>query len=161
RDHPKLVVSNMRRSRRVGRVLVDWSQNEVHKTTICAYSLRARARPTVSTPVSWGEVEAMVAAADPALLEFEVEQVIERADRLVVADLEQARPAGTQTLERSVLLARDVMDALVLDLAQRQASRANDLWLEQADGQLILRAADLSPWAVLRRLGRGAFGRGA
>jgi Mg/Co/Ni transporter MgtE len=53
------------------------------------------------------------------------------------------------------------MDALVLDLADRSATRANDLWLREERGSLSLRAADVSPWAVLRRLGRGVLGRGA
>ena len=77
-----------------------------------------------------------------------------------VTDLTAARAAPPEALTRSVLLVRDVMDALVLDLAQCQAMRANDLWLRHEDGQLCLKAADVSPWAVLRRIGRGLFGRG-
>ncbi|MGI8965367.1 MAG: non-homologous end-joining DNA ligase, partial [Limisphaerales bacterium] len=57
RDHPELVVSKMAKILRQGKVLVDWSQNDDHKTTICVYSLRAKEKPTVSTPVSWNEVE--------------------------------------------------------------------------------------------------------
>lgn len=56
--HPKLVLSNMKKELRKGKVFVDWSQNDDHKTTVCVYSLRARERPTVSAPVSWDEVEA-------------------------------------------------------------------------------------------------------
>jgi hypothetical protein len=52
------------------------------------------------------------------------------------------------------------MDALILDIAQRQSMRANDLWLEELGGHLVLSAADISPWAVLRRLGHGMLGRG-
>ena len=48
-------------------MLVDWSQNDEHKTTICVYSLRARERPTVSTPVTWDEVEAAATAGDAEL----------------------------------------------------------------------------------------------
>src|SRR5262249_35141078 len=55
--HPDKVVSDMKKSLRSGKVLVDWSQNDVHKTTISVYSLRAREHPTVSTPVTWQEVE--------------------------------------------------------------------------------------------------------
>jgi len=55
---PELVVSNMKKSLRGGKVLLDWSQNDPHKTTVCVYSLRARERPTVSTPVEWDEVAA-------------------------------------------------------------------------------------------------------
>src|SRR5205807_753960 len=58
RRHPELVVSSMAKDLRRGKVLIDWSQNDPHKTTVCVYSLRARPRPTVSTPVSWDEVEA-------------------------------------------------------------------------------------------------------
>jgi bifunctional non-homologous end joining protein LigD len=58
RKHPKLVVSKMAKELRTGKVFVDWSQNDDHKTTVSVYSLRARERPTVSTPVSWAEVEA-------------------------------------------------------------------------------------------------------
>jgi bifunctional non-homologous end joining protein LigD len=57
-EHPELVVSNMKKDLRGGKVLVDWSQNNAAKTTICVYSLRARPRPTVSTPITWDEVEA-------------------------------------------------------------------------------------------------------
>src|SRR5919109_4745833 len=58
RAHPKLVVSNMAKELRRGKVLIDWSQNDEHKTTVSVYSLRARPRPTVSAPLSWHEVEA-------------------------------------------------------------------------------------------------------
>ena len=82
--------------------------------------------------------------------------------RIVVADLTSGRPAPAAALTRSVLLKRDLMDALVVDVAHRQTTRANDLWLRQEDdGQLRLVGADVSPWAVIRRVGRGLFGRGA
>jgi bifunctional non-homologous end joining protein LigD len=55
---PKRVLVDMTRSKRPGKVFVDWSQNDRHKTTVCAYSLRLRDRPTVSTPLAWSEVEA-------------------------------------------------------------------------------------------------------
>ena len=57
REHPKLVISKMSKALRKGKVFVDWSQNDEHKTTICVYSLRAKEQPTVSTPVTWEEVE--------------------------------------------------------------------------------------------------------
>jgi bifunctional non-homologous end joining protein LigD len=57
RDDPEGVVSRMAKELRGGKVLVDWSQNDRHKTTVAVYSLRAKERPTVSTPVDWGEVE--------------------------------------------------------------------------------------------------------
>jgi bifunctional non-homologous end joining protein LigD len=56
--HPEQVVATMTKAERRGRVLIDWSQNNMAKTTIAAYSLRARQRPTVSTPITWREVEA-------------------------------------------------------------------------------------------------------
>jgi bifunctional non-homologous end joining protein LigD len=78
KTHPDRVVSRMTKSLRQGRVLVDWSQNDVHKTTVCAYSLRARERPTVSTPVEWDEVEAALKAGDPQALAFEAPAVLRR-----------------------------------------------------------------------------------
>jgi magnesium transporter len=83
-----------------------------------------------------------------------------RLERLRVMDVTAARAAPPESLTRTVLLVRDVMDALVLDVAHRHAMRANDLWLRLEDGRLWLRAADVSPWAVVRRLGRGLLGRG-
>jgi len=81
-DHRDLVVSDMKKSLRVGKVLVDWSQNDEHKTTIAVYSLRARARPTVSTPVKWEEVEQVLKKKDPSLVVFEANQVLDRAEKL-------------------------------------------------------------------------------
>jgi bifunctional non-homologous end joining protein LigD len=57
KTHPRQVVSRMRKDLRAGKVLIDWSQNDARKTTVCVYSLRARERPTISTPLTWGEVE--------------------------------------------------------------------------------------------------------
>jgi bifunctional non-homologous end joining protein LigD len=78
---PELVVSRMSKQLRPGRVLVDWSQNDTHKTTVNVYSVRARERATVSAPVSWAEVESCRAAADPGLLAFGTDQVLARVDR--------------------------------------------------------------------------------
>jgi bifunctional non-homologous end joining protein LigD len=77
---PELVVSSMRKDLRRGKVLVDWSQNDQHKTTVCVYSLRARERPTASTPVAWKEVEAALAAGERDCLVFESEDVLARID---------------------------------------------------------------------------------
>ena len=79
KERPKEVVSNMAKELRKGKVFIDWSQNSRHKTTICAYSLRARPRPTVSTPVMWDEV---AEAAEGAPLSFEAADVLERIDEL-------------------------------------------------------------------------------
>ena len=76
--HPKLIVSDMAKARRRGRVLVDWSQNDEHKTTISVYSLRATPAPAVSTPLDWDEVRDTQAKRDPALLRFEPDQTLRR-----------------------------------------------------------------------------------
>jgi bifunctional non-homologous end joining protein LigD len=78
RQHPKLVLTTMTRAMRPGKVFVDWSQNNRHKTTIAVYSMRARPRPTVSTPVTWDEVADCAAGRDP--LTFEANDVIARVD---------------------------------------------------------------------------------
>src|SRR4029453_8177307 len=76
RNDPGLVVSRMAKNLRKGKVLVDWSQNDEHKTTVSVYSLRARERPTVSTPVSWEEVERTLQKKDASLRVFEAPQVL-------------------------------------------------------------------------------------
>ena len=82
RDHPDRVVSNMRKSLRTGKVLIDWSQNHPAKTTVAAYSLRAREEPTVSTPVSWDEVDDCASSGDPSDLRFTSDLVLERIEAL-------------------------------------------------------------------------------
>jgi bifunctional non-homologous end joining protein LigD len=81
-DHKEIVVSDMKKQLRVGKVLVDWSQNDEHKTTVSVYSLRARERPTVSTPVKWEEVEQAFKKKDATLLVFEAGQVIKRVEKM-------------------------------------------------------------------------------
>ncbi len=76
---PELVVSRMTKRLREGKVLVDWSQNDEHKTTVSVYSVRARERPFVSAPVSWEEVQQSLDARDPELIAFDTEQVLQRA----------------------------------------------------------------------------------
>jgi len=98
REHPGLVVSRMRKELRQGKVFVDWSQNDEHKTTVCVYSLRAKAHPMVSTPLAWGELEQALAAEDPDLLAFDWEaalaRVAEHGDLFsAVLDTEQRLPA--------------------------------------------------------------------
>ncbi|HEV7484022.1 MAG TPA: non-homologous end-joining DNA ligase [Solirubrobacterales bacterium] len=78
---PDLVLSKMKKVEREGKVFVDWSQNHRSKTTIAVYSLRARERPTVSTPVKWGEVEATAESGDGSNLVFEADAVLERIER--------------------------------------------------------------------------------
>src|SRR4051794_23797907 len=69
----------MTKAKRAGKVLVDWSQNDRHKTTICVYSLRAKERPTVSTPLEWDELEAACEAGDPDRLVFDHADVLRRS----------------------------------------------------------------------------------
>ncbi len=76
---PKLIVSRMQKSLRKGKVLVDWSQNDDKKTTINVYSLRAKERPTVSTPVTWEEVEKALKRKKP--LSFETGDVLKRVEK--------------------------------------------------------------------------------
>jgi bifunctional non-homologous end joining protein LigD len=90
-QHPKLIVSQQKKELRKGKVLIDWSQNDEHKTTVGVYSLRARERPTVSTPVAWEELD------DPDALVFEAADVLERLEAhgdlfAPVVELEQELP---------------------------------------------------------------------
>jgi bifunctional non-homologous end joining protein LigD len=90
-QHPKLIVSSQKKELRRGKVLIDWSQNDEHKTTVSVYSLRARERPTVSTPLRWEELE------DPDGLVFEAGDVLERVEEhgdlfAPVLEMEQPLP---------------------------------------------------------------------
>jgi bifunctional non-homologous end joining protein LigD len=90
-QHPKLIVSSQKKELRKGKVLIDWSQNDEHKTTVGVYSLRARERPTVSTPLAWEELE------HPAELVFEAADVLQRVEEhgdlfAPVVELEQELP---------------------------------------------------------------------
>jgi bifunctional non-homologous end joining protein LigD len=86
----------MAKAVRPGKIFVDWSQNSRHKTTISVYSLRARPSPTVSTPVSWDEVEDTASGKADRPLSFEWQDVLDR-----VADLGDLF-APTQTLEQEL-----------------------------------------------------------
>ncbi len=77
-EAPEKVVSRQSKDLRKGKVLVDWSQNDEHKTTVNVYSTRARERPTVSTPVTWDEVRACHEASDAELLTFTTDDVLRR-----------------------------------------------------------------------------------
>ncbi len=81
-DHPEQVVSDMKKQVRTGKVFVDWSQNDEHKTTIAVYSMRAREHPTVSTPVKWEEVERALKKKDAGLLVFEAKQTVARVEKM-------------------------------------------------------------------------------
>jgi bifunctional non-homologous end joining protein LigD len=82
RERLDAVVSSMAKSLRAGKVLVDWSQNTEHKSMVCAYSVRAKERPTVSTPLMWKELEETLDAGDPARLVFDMGDVLERVQEL-------------------------------------------------------------------------------
>jgi bifunctional non-homologous end joining protein LigD len=95
---PETVVSKMQKSRRSGKVLVDWSQNDDHKTTVSVYSLRAKESPTVSTPVTWEEVEETVRKGSPTALSFVSKDVLNRVEKMgdlfaPVLTLKQKLPA--------------------------------------------------------------------
>jgi bifunctional non-homologous end joining protein LigD len=74
-DHPDLIVSDMKKSLRDGKVLVDWSQNNGNKTTVAPYSLRGRMRPTVAAPRTWRELQS------PGLRQLELDEVVKRVTR--------------------------------------------------------------------------------
>jgi bifunctional non-homologous end joining protein LigD len=71
----------MRKELRNGKVLIDWSQNNSSKTTVAAYSMRARPEPTVSTPVSWAEVDKCAKSGNPETLRFETKDVLKRVEK--------------------------------------------------------------------------------
>ena len=105
RRHPDLVVERMTKSLRAGKVLVDWSQNDRSKTTVVAYSLRARPRPTVSTPLRWIEVERAARTRRGDGLVFEASDVLARVERhgdlfAPVVALEQRLPS-TERVEQA------------------------------------------------------------
>jgi bifunctional non-homologous end joining protein LigD len=81
-EHPELVVSDMKKAVRTNKVFVDWSQNDQHKTTISIYSLRAREHPTVSTPVTWDEVEQALKKKNAGRLVFEAKDVLARVEKM-------------------------------------------------------------------------------
>jgi bifunctional non-homologous end joining protein LigD len=81
-EHRDLVVSDMKKAIRTNKVFVDWSQNDQHKTTISVYSLRAREHPTVSTPVTWEEVEQTLKKKDAGLLVFEAKDALARVQKM-------------------------------------------------------------------------------
>ncbi len=119
-EHRDMVVSDMKKTLRKGKVFVDWSQNDEHKTTIGVYSLRARERPTVSTPVTWEEVERALKKKDATLLVFEAKQVVARVEKMgdlfaPVLELKQRLPdlkslAATAEAEPTISIAAQAED---------------------------------------------------
>lgn len=105
-QHPELVVSDMKKSLRSGKVLIDWSQNDDYKTTVCVYSLRAREKPTVSTPITWEEVETCVQSRNAADLVFDTGDALSRVEDMgdlfvPVLNLRQSLPALEKLLALS------------------------------------------------------------
>ncbi len=98
RQYPDLIVTTQDRSVRPNKILIDWSQNTASKTTVSVYSMRARERPTCSTPVSWDEVEVALEAGDAERLVFEAPDVLRRVEEqgdlmAPLLSVEQALPA--------------------------------------------------------------------
>ncbi len=119
-EHPQMVVSDMKKSLRTGKVFVDWSQNDEHKTTVAVYSLRARERPTVSTPVSWDEVEQTLKKKDANRLVFEAPQTVARVEKMGdlfarVLKLKQRLPdlkavAGSAAVDEAISIAAQAQE---------------------------------------------------
>jgi bifunctional non-homologous end joining protein LigD len=80
-EHPGVIVSRMQKALRTGKVLIDWSQNDDHKTTVNVYSLRAKPQPTVSTPVTWDEVADCLKRKAPARLTFLSDEALRRVEK--------------------------------------------------------------------------------
>jgi len=125
-EHRDLVVSDMKKSIRTNKVFVDWSQNDEHKTTISVYSLRARERPTVSTPVTWDEVEHALKKKDAKLLVFESKQTLERVEKM--GDLFAPLLSLKQKLPKLAGIAEGKTEAIASGLqiaAQADANRSS------------------------------------
>jgi bifunctional non-homologous end joining protein LigD len=128
-EHRESVVSDMKKQLRVGKVFLDWSQNDEHKTTISVYSLRARERPTVSTPVKWDEVEQALKKKDATLLIFEAGQVLDRVQKMgdlfePVLTLKQKLPKLTGIAEDSPRAGLDLA-AQAEDPGTKKAKKKN------------------------------------
>lgn len=80
-QQPDKVVAVMAKAQRTGKVFIDWSQNSLHKTTVCVYSLRARDEPTVSTPITWDELETARRKKAAKRLVFTSDDVLKRVDK--------------------------------------------------------------------------------
>ncbi len=117
-EHPELVVSDMKKAVRTNKVFVDWSQNDQHKTTISVYSLRAREHPTVSTPITWEEVEQALKKKDALRLVFEAKDVLARVEKM--GDLF----APVQTLKQKLPQLAGLADG-ALDVPEEEAKPAN------------------------------------
>jgi bifunctional non-homologous end joining protein LigD len=100
-EHPKLVTALMRKDLRKDKVFIDWSQNDEHKTTVCVYSMRGVAVPSVAAPVDWKELEAAVDARDLSALRFPPDEAVKRLKRkgdlfAAVETLKQRLPGAAE-----------------------------------------------------------------
>src|SRR6266481_2672975 len=120
-EHPELVVSDMKKAVRANKVFVDWSQNDQHKTTIAIYSLRARERPTVSTPITWEEVEQTLKKKDAQRLVFEANDVLKRVEKM--GDLFEPILKLKQKLPQLAGLGAEKEEAAGVALAAQAESR--------------------------------------
>ena len=128
-QHPDVVVSDMKKALRVGKIFVDWSQNDEHKTTINVYSLRAKERPTVSAPVNWDEVEKCLKKKDANLLVFDSKQVLARVKKMgdvfaPVLTLKQRLPSVTELGAESAARPRSRRSATVSGEAKPKTGQA-------------------------------------
>ena len=98
--YPDRVVSDMKKSLRHGKVLVDWSQNDSSKTTVCVYSLRAKAKPYVAAPLTWEEVARCHEKDDPSHVFFETKAVLKRVEKMgdLFADVLTLKQKLTQAI---------------------------------------------------------------
>jgi bifunctional non-homologous end joining protein LigD len=126
-EHRDLVVSDMKKALRVGKILVDWSQNDEHKTTISVYSLRARERPTVSTPLQWEEVERILAKKNPKLVVLEASDVLKRVEEM--GDLFEPVLKLKQKLPdlQEILQAGKIEESERIQIAAQAETRAKDM----------------------------------
>ncbi len=127
-EHPDLVLSEMSKQARTGKVFVDWSQNDEHKTTVAVYSLRARERPTVSTPVTWEEVERALKKKDSGLLVFEAKQAVARFEKMgdlfePVLELKQQLPALKRTESAPTVAAEAIATTKIPTLTAKSVAR--------------------------------------
>jgi len=136
-EHRELVVSDMKKAVRTNKVFVDWSQNDEHKTTISVYALRARERPTVSTPITWEEVEECLKKKDAGLLVFESHETLARVEKL--GDLFRPLLSLKQKLPKLSRIDRDASGS-ALDEAPRENSPARRRPAARAKKAIIPRA---------------------
>jgi bifunctional non-homologous end joining protein LigD len=126
--YPGQVVSDMKKALRTNKVFVDWSQNDSYKTTVCVYSLRAKEKPTVSTPVTWQEVEHCLKKEDPELLVFTSEKVLERMEKMgdlfaPVLKLKQKLPAMEKLEPPAATSIRKTATSITTKIKSSRAAR--------------------------------------